>query len=239
MKKFFMVAGLLCISLSLFAQSIDKSQYKAIDLLSYEVEGEKEGKDYTVKYKMVLYFGSHSGMTVYFKDTEGNLLLLETNKKWSFIEGHAVTVYFTAEHRSYGAWMNQKLIDIEPHTNSGVKAYIDECVSLVGKPVPSGFKRTDRSTYKKTIGGDQISLIVAVEDNIVKVAIVGLAFDTSNLASQFLSYFYTFFEDNKWEYLGSDADAVVYEKNNIMAFISNYRREDGKIVGAVVVEQKP
>ena len=227
MKKIFTVVGLLFVSLSVFAQSIDKSQYKAIDLFSYKVEGNKEGKDYSVKYKMVLRFGFQSGTTVYFADDDGDTISFEASKKWSFMRGHVVTVYFTADHRAYGSWLKENLIDIEPSANSGVKAYIDECVSLLGKPVPSGFRRAGRDTYHKTVG-DDISLVAVVKDNTIVEAKVEVAFLATNEASQFNSFFYTFFEDNKWEYGGTDNDGDdIYHKNGIYAYISTSRRAIG------------
>jgi hypothetical protein len=124
MKKHFILLGLLFVSLSVFAQSIDKSQYAEIDLFSYQVEGGQEGRAYSVKYKMVLKFARQSGTTVYFNDDANDLLSLETTKRWSFNRGQVVTVYFTAQHRTGGYWMETKLDDIETSTTSSVKPWI-------------------------------------------------------------------------------------------------------------------
>jgi hypothetical protein len=81
MRKIFISAVFLGLLISgLFAQSIDKSQYKEIDLFSYQVEGNQKGKDYTVKYKMVLKFSLQSGTIVYFQDDAGDSLPLRDNK---------------------------------------------------------------------------------------------------------------------------------------------------------------
>jgi maltose-binding protein MalE len=124
MKKYFIVTGLLFVSFSVFAQLIDKSQYKEIDLFSYQVEGNQEGRAYSVKYKMVLKFSSQYGTTVSFRDDAGDSLSLETAKRWSFNTGQAVTVYFTAQHRTGGYWMEEKLDDIETSTTSSVKPWL-------------------------------------------------------------------------------------------------------------------
>jgi hypothetical protein len=124
MKKHFLVVGLLFASLGVFAQSIDKSQYKEIDLFSYQVEGNQEGRAYSVKYKMVLKFSHQSGTGVSFTDDAGDWLRLETSKRWTFREGQAVTVYFTAQHSKYGVWVEKKVDDIETSTTSSVKPWL-------------------------------------------------------------------------------------------------------------------
>jgi len=124
MKRLFIAVGLLIIGFFAYAQSIDKSQYKEIDLFSYKVEGNQKEQDYTVKYKMVLRFASQSGTSVIFQDDHNDYLSLQTTKRWSFNRGQVVTVYFSARHLTYGAWMDQKLDDIETSTASSVKPWL-------------------------------------------------------------------------------------------------------------------
>jgi hypothetical protein len=124
MKKHFLIVSLLFASLGVFAQSIDKTQYKEIDLFSYQVEGNQEGRAYSVKYKMVLKFGGQSGTMVSFTDDVGDSLSLETSKRWTFGYGQVVTVYFTAQHSDYGYWAERKLDDIETSTTSSVKPWL-------------------------------------------------------------------------------------------------------------------
>jgi hypothetical protein len=124
MNKYFFVVFLVFISFSVFAQSIDRSQYKEIDLFSYQVEGNQKGRAYSVKYKMVLNFYYQSGTFVSFRDDAGDSFSLETTKRWTFRDGQTVTVYFTAQHRDYGAWSEVKLDDIETSTTSSVKPWL-------------------------------------------------------------------------------------------------------------------
>jgi hypothetical protein len=124
MKNQWLVIGLLLFCCPVFAQSIDKSQYTEIDLFSYKVEANQKDREYTVKYKMVLKYGSQSGTSVSFQDDYGDYLGLETTKRWAFSRGQVVTVYFTARHSSYGMWMDEKLDDIETSTNSSVKPWL-------------------------------------------------------------------------------------------------------------------
>jgi hypothetical protein len=124
MKRLFIVVGLLVPGFFAYAQSIDRSQYKEIDLFSYTVEGNQKGQEYTVKYKMVLKFSSQVGTTVYFQDDNGDYLSLETTRRWSFNRGQVVTVYFSARHSSYGMWSDAKLDDIETSTAASVKRWL-------------------------------------------------------------------------------------------------------------------
>jgi hypothetical protein len=124
MKRLFIVGGLLAIGFFAYAQSIDRSQYKEIDLFSYQVEGKEKGQEYTVKYKMVVKFARQSGTSVVFQDDNGDYLYLETTRRWSFNRGQVVTVYFSARNSSYGGWSDAKLDDIETSTASSVKPWL-------------------------------------------------------------------------------------------------------------------
>jgi len=124
MKKYLMAAGLLFVSFSVFAQSIDRSQYREIDLFSFQVEGKQKEREYNVKYKMILKFSFQSGTNIYFKDDAGDLISLETTKRWSLNQDQVVTVYLSARHNAYGMWLDKKLDDLETNTTSSVKPWL-------------------------------------------------------------------------------------------------------------------
>ncbi|GBU28640.1 hypothetical protein R84B8_02200 [Treponema sp. R8-4-B8] len=123
MKKYFLAAGLLFVSLSVFAQSIDRSQYKEIDLFSYIVEGKQKGSEYSVKYKMVVKFSFQTGTAVIFQDDAGDSVSLQTTKRWSLNKGQFVTVYLSARNKG-GYWSEEKLDDLETSTTSSVKPWL-------------------------------------------------------------------------------------------------------------------
>jgi hypothetical protein len=123
MKKHLIAFSFLFVSFSVFAQTIDKSQYKEIDLFSYIVEAKQEGKEYTDKYKMVLKFNNQSGTTLWFRDDANDIFQIETSKRWDFNRGQVVTIYFTARHSGYG-WANKVLDAIETSTGSSVKPWL-------------------------------------------------------------------------------------------------------------------
>jgi hypothetical protein len=124
MKKYIMTVGLLFVSLSVFAQSIDRSQYKEIDLFSYKVEGKQKEGQYSVKYKMVLKFNNQSGTNINFQDDAGDYLNLETTKRWSLNRGQVVTIYLSSKHTIYGMWLEEKLDDLETSSTSSVKPWL-------------------------------------------------------------------------------------------------------------------
>jgi len=124
MKKYFFALGLLLVSLLIFAQSVDRRQYKEIDLFSYKVEGNQEGSQYYVKYKMTLKFSYQTGTTVVFQDDADDYLILQTTKRWSLNRGQVVTVYLSARHSAIGSWLEEKLDDLEISTASSVKPWL-------------------------------------------------------------------------------------------------------------------
>jgi hypothetical protein len=148
-EKIFMTAGFLLVSFSVFAQSIDKSQYKEIDLFSYIVEGRQTRREYAVKYKMVLKFRSQSGTGVYFEDDFGDPLSLETTKRWALNRDQVVTVYFSARHGAGGYWVGQNLDDLETSTTSSVKPWLPYVSN--GKTGLHGWylQDTGNGTYKE------------------------------------------------------------------------------------------
>jgi len=124
MKKIIILVILFFVSLSVFAQTIDRSQYKEIDLFNYLVEGKQKGSSYSVKYKMILKFSSQNGTRVYFRDDADDLLSLETTKRWALNKDQIVTVYISAKNISGGLWFDEKLDDLETSTMSSVKPWL-------------------------------------------------------------------------------------------------------------------
>ena len=119
-----MAVCLLFVSLFVFAQTIDRSQYKEIDLFSFLIEGKQQNGVFTVKYKMHLKYSHNIQTRLYFKDNESNFLDLETTQRWPLNRDQAVTVYFTVEHSQFGDWGLGKLDYIETSTTSSVKPWL-------------------------------------------------------------------------------------------------------------------
>ena len=117
-----MLTVLLFISSFVFAQSFDRSQYTEIDLLSYKVEEKQPGRDYSVKYKMMLKFDFQSGTSVSFQDDIGDHLILETNQRWNVNRGQVVAVYFSA--RKAVVWLDEKLDYLETVAASAIKPWL-------------------------------------------------------------------------------------------------------------------
>jgi hypothetical protein len=118
-----------------------------------------------------------------------------------------------------------------------VGKYVNECISLFEKPVPAGFERMDRNSYRK-MDDKGNNIVVFVENNRVIVSLYGKLFYSTGAAAGFLGPFYTFFENNKWEYYGQDYYAGnqydFYYRNDVHAVMGINKREDGLIVANVM-----
>jgi hypothetical protein len=111
-----------------------------------------------------------------------------------------------------------------------VTYYIDKCLSLLGKNVPEGFQRMNRTGYK-----NDEDIILMVENGIVVLSMFGTTFDRNNEAAEFNALFYDYFENNNWNFYDSTYDGSdVYVKNGIYAYIFNpTKRDDGLIVSMI------
>ena len=112
---------------------------------------------------------------------------------------------------------------------------IDEYISYLGQPVPKDFERINRTMYKDNTG----YIVLFVENNLVKICSIGGAFDYTHEASNWLAFYYSYFEDNKWEYTKA-SDSDIYEKNGTYAMIARPReRADGSIGSMIMLINDP
>jgi hypothetical protein len=72
-----------------------------------------------------------------------------------------------------------------------VGKYVNECISLLEKPVPAGFERMSRNSYGK-MDDKGNNIMVGVENNRVIVSFYGKLFYSTDAAAGFLVPFYTF-----------------------------------------------
>jgi len=109
---------------------------------------------------------------------------------------------------------------------------VDLCMSYLGKPVPRGFSRIDRTTYVN----DDSNIILNVENGIVITSMIGITFEFTHEASRWLAEYYNYFENDDWEFVESYPDSDLYIKDEDAAMcIKPYRREDGLIVAMVLL----
>jgi hypothetical protein len=105
-----------------------------------------------------------------------------------------------------------------------------EYALLIGKPVPIGFARQDRTHYMKQIN-DQ-TIILTVRDNTVISSSLGAVFHTVHEAQKWRAKYYNIMEQANWEfikYIKEDGEEI-YEKNNYRAFLTDpWQRIDGLI----------
>jgi hypothetical protein len=141
MKKYIFgaVVGFIVITVSVFGQAVDKSQYKAIDPFDYKLNAEKAAKGRVEKFKSVVQFDSQSGTTFSFSSLDQGTTLtgLKSDK---YINPPAaaqrVTIYYTA---TKGAIDSLTLDEID-YTNS-TEAGIGLKKSTV--PASSGIRKSD------------------------------------------------------------------------------------------------
>ena len=118
------------------------------------------------------------------------------------------------------------------YSQVNIGRYINECVSLISKPVPNNYVRGDRTTFLNEDG----IIVAKVINGIVIGGAIGQAFDRTNEALEWQSQFYDFFESNNWNYSNlSERGVEIYSKNNIYALIiSPSRRNDNQIAAMVI-----
>ena len=103
----------------LFAQTIDKTQYKEIDPYDFVImynqairsSGISYNSSYNGKYKSTVIFSFNNGPTYYFVDLEGDttLFLYAKTRPPRMVEGQKVTVYFTFTLDMFG--LHDKFLD--------------------------------------------------------------------------------------------------------------------------------
>jgi hypothetical protein len=106
---------------------------------------------------------------------------------------------------------------------------INEYISYLDRPVPRNFQRVDRTNYMDNTG----NIILSIENNLVKACSIGVAFAYNHEASEWLAFYYNYFEDNNWEYVNI-SNMEIYIKDNVYAIIGSSKRDDGQIVSMIM-----
>jgi hypothetical protein len=112
--------------------------------------------------------------------------------------------------------------------SENIPKYVNKCIALLGKSVPNGFQRLDRTMF---INDEDIMIIV--ENGIIVMSSFGDAFETTHDASALNGLFYDYFENsrNNWKFICSTYYGTdVYLRNGIYAEIFKGQRRDGLIV---------
>ena len=99
-KKITLVFILIFGVKSLFAQTIDRSQYEGITLFDYQLWSNQQ--NYNIqdkKFKATVYFRTTSGTYMMFTDEVGlnEVMAFQITRRWASLErGQRVTIFFTA-----------------------------------------------------------------------------------------------------------------------------------------------
>ena len=116
---------------------------------------------------------------------------------------------------------------------------VNHCLSFVGKVVPGGFSRMNRTTYSGFITddhGDEHQVQLLVSNDIVYAAVYGAIAAYTHEVREWLSQFYNYFENNNWffsdEELYQEGDAYFKDDDYVM-IPKTIKREDGMIAAMV------
>ena len=114
-----------------------------------------------------------------------------------------------------------------------VTVIVDKCISLLGRTVPEGFNRMDRTVFQNEEG-----YFLITENGIVIYSGYRKSFSKSNEAFSFNVLLYDYLEGNNWEYYRTNPNGSdVYQKNNVNAIIfSPQRHDDGYLITGVLFQ---
>ncbi|MDR1785409.1 MAG: hypothetical protein LBR23_02940 [Spirochaetaceae bacterium] len=110
---------------------------------------------------------------------------------------------------------------------------IAELINCLGKPVPNGYRRGNRTTFVKDT--DIGTMILGVENGVVVSGSIAMAWVTSREASKYLSAFYDLLEKEGVYQSNYIADDVYKWRGAFVIIPGIMRREDGGIVAGVFV----
>ena len=133
----FIVFFIVC-SVSVFAQAVDKSQYRAIDPFDYKLDEEKAAANSVRKFKSVVLYASQEGTRFIFNSLDqGTTLDLNTGRTINPpSSAQKVTIYYTATKGIRDALVLDE-IDSGNTTEEGIGLEKSKV------PASSGIKKTD------------------------------------------------------------------------------------------------
>ena len=139
MKKIY-AAFAICLfvcTVTVFAQAVDKTQYKAIDPFDFKLEDEHATWGAVRKFKSVVKFVSQSGTDFLFSSLDqGTSLQLASASAKAPSAGQTVTIYYTAT-KGVRTPLALDEIDTDNTTEAGIK------LAKSAIPKSSGIKKTD------------------------------------------------------------------------------------------------
>jgi hypothetical protein len=116
MKRLMAIFVVLGITLhAVYAETIDKTQYKEVTLTEYKAAGEVKEREDTEKFKLTLKFLLQAANSVAFQDADNVLQRFSTSeKKLSLTRGQEATLYIHAVHDAEGIWAEEVIDLVEP-----------------------------------------------------------------------------------------------------------------------------
>ncbi|WP_010253669.1 hypothetical protein [Treponema primitia] len=96
---------------AVYAQNINKTQYKEISLADYKAAGDVKERDDTERFKLNVKFLLQAANSVAVQDTEDKLQRFESEKTLGFERGQELVLYVHSTHLPDGGWETE-IIDL-------------------------------------------------------------------------------------------------------------------------------
>ena len=117
------------------------------------------------------------------------------------------------------------------YSNAEIETAVSRCISYLGRSVPNGFQILRRGTFVSYVNFTY--LLYVDNNNSVFVSSVGLAFKTNHLANQFLSLFFSYFENN-WRHYRTTSTGEIYSNGDVYVLVQHPMRKDDGLIGTCV-----
>jgi hypothetical protein len=142
---------------SIFGQSIDKSQYKAIDPFDYKLESESAKRGVVRKFVSVVQFWGQSGTNMSFNSLDGGTFFssLKITRRFNPMEfKQKVAIYYTATKGSYTDELVLDDVDTGITTEEGI-GLKKSSISSAGSIDRTSYKEIDPFDYKLEVDNIQ------------------------------------------------------------------------------------
>jgi hypothetical protein len=115
------------------------------------------------------------------------------------------------------------ILSSEVFSQDSVSSIVSECIGFLGREgVPTDFTRANRLEYERLTSDGDYYVIVVEEGKVVgsEFLVYGLSSDE---ARQWVLSFFSFFENNNWQFVTERSSSDVYQKGSVYARIARRR----------------
>ena len=120
-------------------------------------------------------------------------------------------------------------------TQNDVRRYVDECISLLGNPIPDGFKLIAPNIYQ-AIDDNDYRILIGVNNEVIASSFSAALSKREN-ANRLNELFFAYFENNNWQLSAlSNNNDQMYSKDGVYTAmdVKQEMRDDGHVVTYVL-----